>query len=80
MQTRIQRWGNSLALRIPKAFAVDAHLKTNTRVEVTLKDGQIVLTPVEPSEWTLTQLLAGVNKHNVHREIATGPARGKEVW
>ena len=74
MQTRIQKWGNSLALRIPKAFAADAHLKTDTVVEVSLKDGQLVVKAMATPEWTLRKLLAGINKSNLHHEMDTGRA------
>jgi antitoxin MazE len=46
MLTKVQKWGNSLALRIPKAFALDAQLKNDSVVEVSLVDGQIVIKPV----------------------------------
>jgi len=80
MLAKVQKWGNSLALRIPKAFALDAQLKNDSFVEVTIVDGQIIITPVVTSNWTLEELLAGVNKDNLHHETDTGPARGNEVW
>ena len=50
MRTRVQKWGNSLALRIPKAFATEVGLQRETSVEVSLSDGKLVITPVtEPS-------------------------------
>lgn len=80
MLTRIQKWGNSLALRIPKAFATDARLENNAVVEVSLVDGQIVIKPVTSPRWTLHQLLADVNSQNIHRETDTGTATGNEIW
>lgn len=80
MLTKVQKWGNSLALRIPKAFATDAHLENDTVVEVSLVEGQIVVKPVAAPEWTLDKLLAGINRRNLHHEIDTGDAAGKEVW
>ena len=80
MLTKVQKWGNSLALRIPKAFATDAHLENDTVVEVSLVQGQIIVKPVAAPEWTLEKLLAGINRHNLHHEIDTGAAVGKEVW
>jgi antitoxin MazE len=79
MHTRIQRWGNSLALRIPKAFAAEAQLEQDTLVEVKLVDGQLLIVPVTEASVTLEQLLAGVIEENLHRETATGPAIGQEV-
>jgi antitoxin MazE len=80
MLTKVQKWGNSLALRIPKAFALDAQLENDTVVEVSLVDGQIVIKPVTAPNWTLEQLLKGVNSKNIHQETDTGNAVGNETW
>jgi len=80
MLTKVQKWGNSLALRIPKAFALDAQLENDTVVEVSLVDGQIVIRPITAPNWSLEQLLSGVNSNNIHRETDTGDAVGNEVW
>ncbi len=80
MLTKIQKWGNSLALRIPKSFAADAQIKNDSLVEVSLVDGQIVVKPVRPSKWTLEGLLAGVSSDNLHHETDTGDPAGNEVW
>lgn len=80
MLTKVQKWGNSLALRIPKAFAVDAKLKEEAVVEIKLVNGQIVITPVAPPAPTLEELLTGVNKNNLHQALDTGPAMSKEIW
>ena len=80
MLTKVQKWGNSLALRIPKAFAVDARLENDTVVEMSFVDGQIVVKPVIQSAWTLERLLAGVNAGNIHHENDTGQPVGRETW
>ncbi len=80
MHTKVQKWGNSLALRIPKAFARDTHLEQDSLVEILLIDGQIVIKPVNSANWSLEELLAGVNIDNIHHEIDTGIAVGNEVW
>ena len=80
MLTKVQKWGNSLALRIPKAFAQDAQLENDSLVEISLVEGQIIVTPVEAPSWTLEELLAGITKKNIHHEVDTGPSVGNEVW
>jgi antitoxin MazE len=80
MFTKVQKWGNSLALRIPKAFALDAQLKNDSVVEVSLVDGQIIIKPVSTHALLLEQLLSGVTKNNLHHEIDTGDAVGNEGW
>ncbi len=80
MRTRVQKWGNSLALRIPKTFADEVGLQKETSVDVSLADGKLVITPVTKPRQTLEQLLAKVTKRNLHHEVDTGPAVGKESW
>ncbi len=80
MRTVIQKWGNSLALRIPKSFATEVGLQRETSVEVSLANGKLVITPITKPKLNLKQLLAKVTKENIHREIDTGPAMGDETW
>ena len=80
MFTKVQKWGNSLALRIPKAFALDAQLKNDSVVEVSLVDGKIVIRPVSTQTWSLEQLLSGVTNSNLHHETNTGGPVGNEIW
>jgi antitoxin MazE len=80
MKTRVRKWGNSLALRIPRSFAQEVGLQNQTPVEVALADGKLVITPVTSQDLTLEQLLAGVTEENLHREVDTGSPRGDEAW
>jgi antitoxin MazE len=79
MKTHIQKWGNSLALRIPRPFAAEVKLEQDTLVELSVSDGRLVITPVQPA-CTLDQLLAGVTDENVHAEQDFGAAVGREIW
>jgi antitoxin MazE len=80
MKTRIQKWGNSLALRIPKSFAEETHLEQGTIVEVSLQEGTLRITPLSQPPLTLEALLQQVTPQNLHHEVDTGPAVGGEVW
>ena len=80
MKARIQKWGNSLALRIPKSFASEAGLQRETSIELSLSEGKLIITPLAEPKFTLKQLLAKVNKENLHHEMDTGPAAGNEAW
>ncbi|MBE0481344.1 MAG: AbrB/MazE/SpoVT family DNA-binding domain-containing protein [Dehalococcoidia bacterium] len=80
MRTRVQKWGHSLALRIPKAVANEAGLQRETTVELSLADGKLVITPVAEPKPTLKQLLAKVTRENLHHEVDTGSALGTEAW
>ena len=78
MRTRIHRWGNSLALRIPKAFAAEASLKEESVVELKVVNGKLVVAFVPEAEVTLDKLLADVEERNLHGEVSSGRAVKKE--
>lgn len=80
MNTRIQKWGNSLALRIPKTFADETGLKSGSVVEISVVAGQLVITPVRGSQYELEVLLAQITEDNLHQEIITGDPVGNEAW
>lgn len=80
METRVQRWGNSLALRIPKLLADEAGLKDNSPVQLTLRDKLLVVVPIRKPDISLDALLAQVTTNNLHSEVQTGPAVGGEAW
>ena len=80
METRVQRWGNSLALRIPKLLADEAGLKDNSPVQLSLRDKLLVVTPIRKPALSLDALLAQVTANNLHSEVQTGPAVGGEAW
>jgi antitoxin MazE len=80
MQTQIKKWGNSLALRIPKLFAIDANLKINKVVDISIDKGSIIITPIDEKEYSLKKLLEGVTENNLHKEFDTGAQVGKEIW
>lgn len=80
MRARVQRWGNSLALRIPKSFAIETDLENGSEVELTIEDGRLVITPLAESPFSLDDLLAGITAENLHGEVDTGPSRGGEAW
>ncbi|HKZ76989.1 MAG TPA: AbrB/MazE/SpoVT family DNA-binding domain-containing protein [Pyrinomonadaceae bacterium] len=76
---KFKNGANSLALRIPKSFAVESKVEQGTVVEVSLEQGKIVVTPVAEPEFSLEELLAKVTKRNLHQEVDTRSAVGKEV-
>jgi len=80
MQTKIKKWGNSLALRIPKTFALSAKLKQDELVDLSIDKEKIVITPIGDKEYSLGELLKGISENNLHGEIDTGAPVGKEIW
>jgi antitoxin MazE len=79
MKTRVQKWGNSLAVRIPKSFAADVGLEPNSAVDMSLVKGSVVVTPIAQRPVLLKELLRGVTNENLPGEWNTGPTIGKEV-
>lgn len=80
MKTRVRKWGNSLAVRIPKSFAAEIPFAEDTSVELSLVDGKLIVQLLKQPPITLGELLQGVTDENLHGEWNTGPVVGKEVW
>ena len=76
METKIQKWGNSLALRIPKAFAQNIHLSQNSAVRLEIQDGKLVVTPIV-EKVSLDHLLDQITQENIRREVDFGELQGK---
>ncbi len=81
MTTIIRKWGNSLALRLPRGFADAARLREGTKVElVPTKEGMLVKAKRKPKpRYSLSELLAGIMPDNVHQATNWGPPVGREV-
>ena len=78
MTTTVQKWGNSLALRIPSSMAKDLQVHRGSVVEVTVEDGALVLKPEPERKFTLAGLLKGVTAANLHAETDWGGPAGRE--
>ena len=79
MTATIQKWGNSLALRLPKALANEADIAEGTRVELVRTDEGVLLKAKRKPRYRLSELLAGVTRKNLHPETDWGPSVGREV-
>ncbi|MFA5821265.1 MAG: AbrB/MazE/SpoVT family DNA-binding domain-containing protein [Candidatus Gracilibacteria bacterium] len=77
MQISITKWGNSMAIRLPKPFIEQIGVNLNQKVEITLEKDTIVLKKASSS---LAELLSKVNENNIHKETDTGNAVGNEAW
>ncbi len=78
MTATIQKWGNSLALRLPKALANEAHIAEGTRVELVRTKEGVLLKARRKPRYRLSELLAGVTRKNVHPETNWGHSVGRE--
>ncbi len=80
MHTKVQKWGNSLGLRIPQSFAAEAQVKDGSPVDLSVENGHLLVRPLRRRKYALTELLKKVTRQNLHREVPTGRATGREAW
>ena len=79
MKSTVQKWGNSLAVRIPKSFATEIDLSQGAEIDVTLFENKIQIEPIQKKKVTLDELLGKVTRENIHSEVDTGAPVGKEI-
>jgi antitoxin MazE len=80
MIVKIQKWGNSLALRIPKAFTREINIEDGSKVNLVLEDGKLMIIPMELKHYKLSELLLQIHENNLHGEVDTKGPVGKESW
>ncbi len=81
MVTKVQKWGNSLAVRIPDSVVEEAGFAPGKEVTVKNVRNTVVITPVIAKRRpTLEELVARITPENLHEEIDWGDPVGKELW
>ncbi|OGF66115.1 MazF family transcriptional regulator [Candidatus Giovannonibacteria bacterium RIFCSPLOWO2_02_FULL_43_11b] len=80
MATKVQKWGNSLAVRLPREVAEKFKLGEGTTVEIKSEDYGIVIKPAKKQKYTLEELVAGITPENRHEETDWGKPMGREIW
>ena len=80
MKTTAQKWGNSLAIRVPKSVALQVGLKEQDDLEIEVQDGNVVLKPHIRRVYHLEELVKQITPKNVHGETDTGTPVGSETW
>ena len=82
MLTKVQKWGNSQGIRFPQRVLEEAHLTVGDEVDVTVREGQIVVTPSERirGRYRLEELLASIPEDYEPVEEDWGPPVGREIW
>ena len=78
--TKVQKWGNSLGLRIPKAYADEARVEDGSVVDISIRNGVLVVRPVRRRKYLLTELLRTVRASNLHPEVTSTEPAGREAW
>jgi antitoxin MazE len=80
MRSSMQRWGNSLAVRIPKSFAAEIGVEQGSPIDISLQHGQLLISPLPPPRLRLEDLLAEVTEENRHAEVEVAGPLGREAW
>ena len=80
VQTKIQRWGNSLGLRIPRSFAQEAGVSAGSEVDLSVRNGDLVVKPARRRTYQLKELVRKVTAKNLQGEVNTGGPVGREAW
>lgn len=80
MKTRAQKWGNSLAVRVPKSVAMQIGLKAQDGLDIEVRDGNVVLKPQLRRVYRLDDLVQQITKKNIHHEVDSGGPVGGESW
>ena len=80
MNVRFSKWGNSIALRIPKGLAEELHVFDGTSANIQIRKGELVVTPIDVElNYDIDQLVALMKPETIHGEIETGKPVGNEV-
>lgn len=79
MNATVQKWGNSLALRIPSSVAKEIQVRQGSPVEVAVEGGKMIVKPAKKRKLALGELLKGVTKENRHSEQDWGAPMGREI-
>jgi antitoxin MazE len=82
MVTKVQKWGNSQGLRLAKQVLEDAHISVGDNVDVTIRDGTIIIAPIQRirGKRSLQELVSRIPKNYETGEIDWGKPIGREVW
>jgi antitoxin MazE len=80
MLKKIQKWGSSLALRIPRSLADDAGVEVGSEVDLSVRRGDLIVKPSGRRRYRLDDLLRKVTSENIHAEMPTGAPVRREVW
>lgn len=84
MTSKLQKWGNSLALRIPKSYAKEVKLDEGSKVKIKIEKNSIIISPVmkkkRKKKYNLEEMISQITPENRYNEIDFGPSVGKETF
>lgn len=80
METTIQKWGNSLAVRVPRSIAQKLALKVGSTIAMREEKKTIIIQVAPKTRKSLKELIAMIHPENIHEEVDWGKPVGKEIW
>ena len=80
MEIRLQKWGNSLGIRIPSTILKSLDLKSNDKINLDLDDDRIIITKSKKSKISLKERFNEDNGDDLAKEFNWDDARGREIW
>jgi len=80
METRIQKWGNSLGVRLPKELTKEVNFAEGVCVDVEKEKMGILIKHCKRKTPKLIDLVRNIKVQNVHKEVDWGNSSGKEIW
>jgi antitoxin MazE len=78
MHSKLQKWGNSIGVRLPIKLIRQLQLDDGSEVDIKAVKGRLVITPVRPTGYALEDLLSQVTDENLHGEMDWGSRSGRE--
>ena len=79
MVAKVQKWDDSLGVRISKSFAAEVRVRAGSSVKMNARDGQLLVRPVKVRAYTLGELVSKITPKNRHPETDWGPPVGREI-
>ena len=79
VQTKVQKWGNSLGICLQKGIAEQLLLEKGSEVRLEVVGNKLVITPAAP-RYSLDSLVSRINDRNIHGEVSSGGPAGAEIW
>lgn len=80
MEVRLQKWGNSLGIRIPSNILKSLNIKANDLLSIKEEEQKIVISVCKNKKISLEERFKEYNGQNLSKEFSWDEAKGRELW